>query len=89
MVRAEVRVTGRVQGVGFRYSTHSEAAGFAVTGYVRNEEDGSVSIVVEGERNQIEAFLAAVHKRMSGFIRKMDVHWSEATGRWSDFSISR
>jgi acylphosphatase len=47
-------VTGRVQGVGFRYFTYSIANKYGLRGWVRNLSDGSVEVVVQGEEGRIE-----------------------------------
>lgn len=47
-------VTGRVQGVGFRYFTYSIANKYGLRGWVRNLSDGSVQVKVQGERARIE-----------------------------------
>jgi len=52
-----IRVSGLVQGVFFRASTKAKAAEFGVTGFVRNEPDGSVYIEAEGEEENLEKFL--------------------------------
>lgn len=52
--------SGRVQGVGFRATTREIARRFPVTGWVRNEPDGSVRLEVQGEPDQVEAVLRAV-----------------------------
>ena len=54
-VRAHI--TGRVQGVGFRAWTRSEAHAFGLVGWVRNEPDGSVSALIQGETRKVEAML--------------------------------
>ena len=87
-VRATVEFRGTVQGVGFRYTTAQAASGFAVTGHVRNESDGSVTMVAEGERAEIEALIAAVQDRMRGYVRDTRVAWSAATGEFDDFAVS-
>ena len=51
---------GRVQGVGFRYTVKQLAAGYEVTGWVRNLADGRVELVVRGEQPEIEIFLEAI-----------------------------
>ena len=51
---------GRVQGVGFRYTAKQLAAGYEVTGWVRNIADGRVEMVVRGEPQEVEAFLSAI-----------------------------
>ncbi len=68
MVRIAVRYTGRVQGVGFRATTRSIARRYPVTGWVRNEADGSVLAEFQGERAAVESLVRAVRERMAGFI---------------------
>jgi acylphosphatase len=52
-----IRVTGKVQNVGFRYYTVKTAAEFNINGFVKNQADGSVYIEAEGEADAMEAFL--------------------------------
>lgn len=52
--------TGSVQGVGFRYRAAYSARSLGLTGWVRNEYDGSVAMEVQGERSAIGALLAAL-----------------------------
>lgn len=85
--RQEVRYRGDVQGVGFRYTTVRVARGYAVTGYVRNESDGSVRLVVEGTPAEIEAFLGKLADAMSGYIHDFVPQKLPATGEFSDFAI--
>jgi len=86
-VRARVVFRGMVQGVGFRYTTRSIASGYAVTGYVENEPDGSVEVVAEGRREEVEAFIEEVSRRMGHYIRDRQVEWGPARGEFDDFSI--
>jgi acylphosphatase len=85
--RRTVHYSGRVQGVGFRYTARAAAAGYDVTGYVQNLSDGRVRVVVEGESDEVERFLADVADRMSGYIRHVDMHKSSATGEFPDFTV--
>ena len=85
--RAHVVFVGRVQGVGFRYTTVGLAASYAVTGSVQNLRDGSVELVAEGERTEVEAFLRAVTDRMGGYIHDATVTWARATGEFEDFDV--
>ncbi len=87
MQRVEVVFRGRVQGVGFRFTVQEISKQFQVTGFVRNEEDGSVRLVAEGLKEEVQRFLHAIQDRMADFIRSTENHWSEATHRWSQFSI--
>jgi acylphosphatase len=60
--------TGRVQGVGFRFTAVEVARRHHVAGTVRNCSDGSVEIVVQGEADEVQDFLAALARRMEGYI---------------------
>jgi acylphosphatase len=63
-----VYYSGRVQGVGFRYTAQGIADGFKVGGWVRNLRDGRVELLVEGEADQVDAYLDALARRMAGYI---------------------
>jgi len=65
-----VYYSGSVQGVGFRYTAQGLASGFAVAGYVRNLPDGRVELVAEGAADQVDGFLAALARRMAGYIEE-------------------
>ena len=58
MKAVQARVTGRVQGVSFRWYTQEQARGLGVTGWVRNEPDGSVLVHAEGEDDAVDALVA-------------------------------
>jgi acylphosphatase len=72
-VRRRVYYSGRVQGVGFRYTTQRLAHEHAVGGYVRNLPDGRVELVVEADPEAVEDLLAAVCRQMRGHIRDIEV----------------
>lgn len=78
---------GNVQGVGFRYTTHSIAGSFAVTGYVRNLRNGSVELVAEGDAGEIERFLDTLRERMSGYIDREETAESPAAEPFAGFEI--
>lgn len=59
-----VEYGGRVQGVGFRATAAHVAGGHAVTGWVRNNPDGSVSLECQGEASAVDGFLDDVARRM-------------------------
>ena len=81
MICKRVYYSGRVQGVGFRYTAQHLAAGFAVAGYVRNLSDGDVELVAEGEADEVERFLAAVAGRMAPNIARTAVREEPPAGR--------
>jgi acylphosphatase len=65
-VRRQVSVTGRVQGVGFRYFARSAAGRIGVEGFVRNMPDGSVQAEVQGRPEEVDQFLDAVRQGPPG-----------------------
>ncbi len=86
----EVRVRGRVQGVGFRYFTHEVARRLGLVGYVRNTGDGSVWAYAEGPRPALDEFLRQMERGPLGAsVRQVEHHWSAATGQHTTFSIER
>ncbi len=86
----EVRLSGRVQGVGFRYFTHELARRLGVVGYVMNVRDGSVRAYAEGPRNLLEQFLADVRRGPgAGYVRDVQFRWAAPTGEYDTFRIER
>ena len=86
----QIFYSGRVQGVGFRYTVRSVATGFEVSGTVRNLNDGRVELLVEGDRKELEAFREAIRDSgLAANIRDEDVNWSEAAGGFCGFEIAR
>ena len=84
MVRYTVYFTGRVQGVGFRYTTRHIARHYAVAGYVKNEPDGRVLLLVEGEPEQLDGLVSAIEERMGQYIADSTVNQSKATGEFGE-----
>ncbi|MDR1252677.1 MAG: acylphosphatase [Treponema sp.] len=60
------RVSGRVQGVGFRYTCYNEARRLGLSGWVRNEPDGDVEVWVEGGDEKLDRFLQWLHRGPPG-----------------------
>jgi len=58
MITRHLRITGRVQGVGYRDALCAQAATLGVTGWVRNRRDGSVEALVQGEAERVEQMIA-------------------------------
>jgi acylphosphatase len=88
--RVQILYSGNVQGVGFRYTVKSAAAGFEVTGLVRNLPDGRVELVAEGVKDELEAFQQGIRDSgLEHFIRKEEASWAGATGEFRGFEIAR
>ncbi len=86
-LRYDVTFTGRVQGVNFRWTTCRVARRFDVAGWVRNERDGSVRCVAEGEPAELDAFVKAVQQAMAGYIEETRVSQAPARGDLEGFGI--
>lgn len=89
MKRATLFVSGRVQGVGFRYRTTEIAQSFVISGTVENLDDGRVKIVVEGERDEIQRFVDEIQTSVSGRIKSIDRFDSEPSRDFDGFAIKR
>ncbi|MFH0835504.1 MAG: acylphosphatase [Candidatus Micrarchaeota archaeon] len=86
MKRAEIRVFGDVQGVFYRSFVETRARMNSVVGWVKNEPDGSVSILAEGEDADVERFAKAIQVRDgTRHVEKVQVIWGDASGAFSDF----
>lgn len=88
LVARRLIVTGRVQGVGFRYFTRDAARLDGVRGTVRNLDDGGVEIEVEGDAEAVTRFERAIRRGSAGSrVDHVMVDESPATGRFHDFRI--
>ena len=85
--RRTVYYSGRVQGVGFRYTTNSIVKKFQVTGTVENLSDGRVLLVVEGEVSEIDTFCGEIDRAMGGNITEREVDRRPFTGQFDRFQV--
>jgi len=86
-IRRTVLFSGRVQGVGFRFTTESIARRFSVTGFVRNLDDGRVELVAEGPADQVELFVGSVRETMHRYITHSDETDTPGTEAFKAFRI--
>jgi acylphosphatase len=86
--RLHATIEGRVQGVGYRAFVEQNAYSLRLTGWVRNRWDGSVEVLAEGERDDLERLLAALYRgpRASN-VSNLRLEWHPATGEFSRFSV--
>ena len=84
----KVLITGRVQGVGFRYFVQRRARQYGLHGYVRNLPEGGVEAFASGERALLEAFLQDVKQGPpASRVRECLVSWQQELEPCTDFSI--
>jgi acylphosphatase len=87
-IRLEATVTGRVQGVGFRYFVLREALDLSLTGWVANELDGTVQMVAEGPEASIDLFEAALRTGPPGaYVDRVSAVRMPASGTFGDFGV--
>jgi acylphosphatase len=79
--------SGRVQGVGFRYTALQVAKEFEVSGFVANLPDGRVQLEAEGAADEVAAFVSAVEERMHGYIRKTERNSRQSEAQFQGFRI--
>jgi acylphosphatase len=85
--RAEVRITGFVQGVFFRAEARARAHSLGLAGWVRNAPDGSVEAVFEGEPGKVESMVEWCRSGPRGAqVDDVEVDWTEAQGEQA-FSV--
>ncbi len=86
--RLSAGVYGRVQGVSFRYYTRLEALALGIHGWVRNEPDGSVLVMAEGEKDKLEYLLAYLHHGpAAAIVQQVSAEWSSGPSEYRDFEI--
>jgi len=86
--RVIVRYEGRVQGVGFRFTVVNLAQRMDVTGWIKNDFDGSVLMVAEGEEDSLMSLLQAIqNSQLNRYITNERVRRTTATREFKSFSI--
>ncbi|MBI4962320.1 MAG: acylphosphatase [Desulfomonile tiedjei] len=87
-IRRRVVISGRVQGVNFRYYTRSMARQVGAGGWVRNLSDGSVEAVIEGGPDVVEAVISWCRTGPpAGRVDDLKVYEEPPTGEFADFDI--
>ena len=80
-IRVHVFVSGRVQGVGFRYSTMNKASRLGIKGWVRNVPDGRVEAVFEGSQKLVEEMIDWCQKGSRGaLVKDVAVEYEQPKG---------
>ena len=89
MERLHAIVHGDVQGVGFRYFVQRKAQQLGLSGWVRNNDDGTVELVAEGSREQLEQLKRTLDEgpRLAR-VDRVETKWSEGTGSLNRFELA-
>ena len=87
-VRVHLLISGRVQGVSFRYYAQDIAQSLGVKGWIRNCWDGKVEIVVEGEEEKVKKLISWCYEGPgSAIVEKVDIEWEKYIGEFNSFAI--
>jgi len=85
----EIIVRGRVQGIGYRWFVKHQADLFGITGYVKNQVNGNVLIVAQGEQEQLDAFIPVVQRGPDiALITSSDIHLLTTSTEYKEFLIA-
>jgi acylphosphatase len=86
--RLEATITGRVQGVGFRWFVRSNAQRLRLTGWTANQSDGSVKVVAEGESGALDDLQSVLKDGLPGSsVDRVEASRTNATGDFPNFEI--
>ena len=88
MVARHIIFSGRVQGVGFRFTAHRMAARHQLTGYVRNLGDGTVEMLAQGSAEDIDDCLSDIQQSLIGHIRETKIEEVPPNPTYADFKIT-
>jgi acylphosphatase len=81
--------SGKVQGVGFRFTTVDLAEKMNISGWVSNLSDGTVEIMAEAEEQSLLEFLENLQRIFNRYIREKNIEWLKATDTFQEFRIKR
>ena len=82
-----VYYSGKVQGVGFRFTAVEIACDYPVTGWVKNLSDGRVQLLAEGPSEAVDKFLKAIRTHWGDAIEKEETENQTPTGKYQTFDI--
>lgn len=90
MIQAHLVITGYVQGVGYRQFVRTHARQLGLTGWVQNLPDGSVEVMVQGDKKDIEDLIQECRKGpFLAQVKDIKIEWQDIINRFSDFQIYR
>ena len=80
--------TGRVQGVGFRFTAFHTANRYRLTGFVRNCPDGTVEMLAQGLSEDIDDCIRKIKESFTGYIRETKIEQVPPDPQYTDFKIT-
>lgn len=87
--RARIKVSGVVQGVGYRYFVRARAVELGLSGYVRNAPDGTVEVVAEGDRTSVKALVSELRVGPRyATVERIDLQWEEPKKDFGGFNYA-
>ncbi len=87
LVFCRIVFKGKVQGVGFRFTTQRLAEKYNLCGFVRNMFSGDVEVEIEGGQSVIENFLKELTQRMKFYVTDSEILWDKGRGKFGKFEI--
>ena len=85
--QTHVYYSGRVQGIGFRFTAVDFANELGITGWVKNLRDGRVEVIAEGYEDELKEFLDRLRKTFADYIADEEPTWQALTAEYKDFAI--
>ena len=88
ILTVNIKITGKVQGVGFRYFVLRQAQELGITGWVSNKSNGHVEAMAQGDKEDLDQFIAKV-KQGPAFSRVDDLilNWEDGQENYTSFEI--
>ena len=88
MLQLKIIVSGKVQGVGYRYFAQMKAVQFGITGWVRNRQDGTVEMLTTGDKENLDSFIEEI-RRGNPFstVDQIDISETKAEEKYRSFTI--
>ncbi len=88
MIAKNIIFTGRVQGVGFRFTARRAANRRQLTGFVRNVPNGTVEMLIQGHPDDVDDCIQDIEEYFAGYIRETKIEEIPPDPKYSDFQIT-
>ncbi|MFH1440598.1 MAG: acylphosphatase [Candidatus Omnitrophota bacterium] len=85
--QAHIYYTGRVQGVGFRFTAEDIANSLGIAGWVKNLSDGRVEVLAQAEEETLKEFLVKISEYFSDYIKDTEISWLPVSDEFKDFGV--